>query len=77
VGIALNNRFIFLVPEESLCLGKYLACKQDLVMATKSSPIEALDPLAGSELDIQSVRHITDPMSVIEALNAWDEMELT
>jgi len=46
-------------------------------MATKSSPIEALDPLAGSELDIQSVRHITDPMSVIEALNAWDEMELT
>lgn len=46
-------------------------------MATKSSPTAARDPLPGADPAILSIILTTEPMSLTEALKAFDEIDFT
>lgn len=73
----LKECLIFLVPLFPSCVMKILACRRHFVMATKSSPTAALDPLPGADPAILSVLLTTEPMSLMEALNVIDDIDLT
>uniref|UniRef100_A0A7C9D3Y1 Uncharacterized protein n=1 Tax=Opuntia streptacantha TaxID=393608 RepID=A0A7C9D3Y1_OPUST len=76
-GIALVCRLILFVPVLPSCVRKFLACKRHFVMATKSSPTVALEPLPGADPAIRSIMLTTEPISLTDAFNAFGDIDLT
>uniref|UniRef100_A0A0E0EP66 Uncharacterized protein n=1 Tax=Oryza meridionalis TaxID=40149 RepID=A0A0E0EP66_9ORYZ len=70
-GIALVSRFIFFDVPVPSCVMKFLACNRHFVIATKSSPTAALEPLPGADPAILSIMLTTEPMSLTAALKDW------
>lgn len=76
-GIALVYLRILFVPVLPSCVRKFLACKRHFVMATKSSPTVALEPLPGADPAIRSIMLTTEPMSQTDAFKAVGDIDFT
>jgi len=70
-GIALVSLFIFFDVPLPSWLMKFLACKRHFVIATRSSPTAALEPLPGADPAILSIILTTEPISLTAAVRDW------
>lgn len=75
--IAVVCFFIFVVTKLPSCNIKFLDCIRNLVVATKSSPREALEPLPGADPANRSIIWTTEPISVAEEASELGDEEPT